>query len=365
MKKKAEKKQYRKQSNKRAGEIYKDQGDYMKKMMIWLILIIIGLGINKNIAYGSEAVGQNDRGIEVESVTSMYPWVGIDTLEENRHENRQKKLYNLLYEISGEQEETEPESIDSKKSGIKSNMPTAEEKKELSSPVSEYFDTINLEDGITFAENTWRDYLKYYIVRIRRLDNLKVNELGSAEMGKPFLIYNVDGEQPAYVYLPIYKDRKVVHIINELEYANGHWQYGSGPMTFYFFDGDVLDQIGYLKNDCIFYSINNSCYVESKHRKLLMQKVNAEDEDVYSPEEKKFMKMSFSKKQETIDKGLSELKDVDKYCEAGDEDVRKQLTGDSEKNEAQKSTMLTAVAGIIVMVLGAVAVKIWMKKEEN
>lgn len=73
MKKKAEKKQYRKQSNKRAGEIYKDQGDYMKKMMIWLILIIIGLGINKNIAYGSEAAGQNDRGIEVESVTSMYP----------------------------------------------------------------------------------------------------------------------------------------------------------------------------------------------------------------------------------------------------------------------------------------------------
>ena len=363
MKKKAEKKQYRKQSNKRAGEIYKDQGDYMKKMMIWLILIIIGLGINKNIAYGSEAVGQNDRGIEVESVTSMYPWVGIDTLEENRHENRQKKLYNLLYEISGEQEETEPESIDSKKSGIKSNMPTAEEKKELSSPVSEYFDTINLEDGITFAENTWRDYLKYYIVRIRRLDNLKVNELDSAEMGKPFLIYNVDGEQPAYVYLPIYKDRKVVHIINELEYANGHWQYGSGPMTFYFFDGDVLDQIGYLKNDCIFYSINNSCYVESKHRKLLMQKVNAEDEDVYSPEEEKFMKMSFFEKQETIDKGLSELKDVDKYCEAGDEDVRKQLTGDSEKNEAQKSTMPTAVAGIIVMVLGAATVKIWMRKE--
>lgn len=62
---------------------------------------------------------------------------------------------------------------------------------------------------------------------------------------------------------------------------------------------------------------------------------------------------------------MSELKDVDKYCEAGDEDVRKQLTGDSEKNEAQKSTMATAVAGIIVMVLGAVAVKIWMKKEEN
>ena len=30
-----------------------------------------------------------------------------------------------MYEISGEQEETEPESIDSKKSGIKSNMPTA------------------------------------------------------------------------------------------------------------------------------------------------------------------------------------------------------------------------------------------------
>lgn len=56
---------------------------------------------------------------------------------------------------------------------------------------------------------------------------------------------------------------------------------------------------------------------------------------------------------------------MDKYCEAGDEDVRKQLTGDSEKNEAQKSTMATAVAGIIVMVLGAVAVKIWMKKEEN
>ncbi len=302
---------------------------------------------------------------------NKYPEMSYDDIyskylsnwEENRHENRQKKLYNLLYEISEEQEETESESIDSKKSGIKSNMPTAEEKKELRSPVSEYFDTINLEDGITFAENTWRDYLKYYIVRIRRLDNLKVNELGSAEMGKPFLIYNVDGEQPAYVYLPIYKDRKVVHIINELEYANGHWQYGSGPMTFYFFDGDVLDQIGYLKNDCIFYSINNSCYVESKHRKLLMQKVNAEDEDVYSPEEKKFMKMSFSKKQETIDKGLSELKDVDKYCEAGDEDVRKQLTGDSEKNEAQKNSMSIAVAGIIVMVLGAATVKIWMRKE--
>lgn len=92
MKKKAEKKQYRKQSNKRAGEIYKDQGDYMKKMMIWLILIIIGLGINKNIAYGSEAVGQNDRGIEVESVTSMYPWVGIDTLEEINRMCQEKKL---------------------------------------------------------------------------------------------------------------------------------------------------------------------------------------------------------------------------------------------------------------------------------
>ena len=94
-----------------------------------------------------------------------------------------------------------------------------------------------------------------------------------------------------------------------------------------------------------------------------MQKVNAEDEDVYSPEEKKFMKMSFSKKQETIDKGLSELKDVDKYCEAGDEDVRKQLTGDSEKNEAQKNSMSIAVAEIIVMVLGAATVKIWMRKE--
>ena len=30
-----------------------------------------------------------------------------------------------MYEISGEQEETESESTDSKKSGIKSNMPTA------------------------------------------------------------------------------------------------------------------------------------------------------------------------------------------------------------------------------------------------
>ena len=64
----------------------------MKKMMIWLILIIIGLGINKNIAYGSEAVGQNDRGIEVESVTSMYPWVGIDTLEEINRMCQEKKL---------------------------------------------------------------------------------------------------------------------------------------------------------------------------------------------------------------------------------------------------------------------------------
>lgn len=92
MKKKAEKKQYRKQSNKRAGEIYKDQGDYMKKMMICLILIIIGLGINKNIAYGSEAAGQNETGMEIESVTSMYPWVGIDTLEEINRMCQEKKL---------------------------------------------------------------------------------------------------------------------------------------------------------------------------------------------------------------------------------------------------------------------------------
>ena len=54
---------------------------------------------------------------------------------------------------------------------------------------------------------------------------------------------------------------------------------------------------------------------------------------------------------------------MDKYCEAGDEDVRKQLTGDSEKNEAQKNSMSIAVAGIIVMVLGAATVKIWMRKE--
>ena len=64
----------------------------MKRLMICLILIIIGLGINKNIAYGSEAAGQNDRGIEVESVTSMYPWVGIDTLEEINQMCQEKKL---------------------------------------------------------------------------------------------------------------------------------------------------------------------------------------------------------------------------------------------------------------------------------
>ena len=64
----------------------------MKRLMICLILIIIGLGINKNIAYGSEAAGQNDRGIEVESVTSMYPWVGIDTLEEINRMCQEKKL---------------------------------------------------------------------------------------------------------------------------------------------------------------------------------------------------------------------------------------------------------------------------------
>ena len=46
-------------------------------------------------------------------------------MEKYSLENLQKNLYNLLYEISGEQEETESESTDSKKSGIKSNMPTA------------------------------------------------------------------------------------------------------------------------------------------------------------------------------------------------------------------------------------------------
>lgn len=64
----------------------------MKKMMICLILIIIGLGINKNIAYGSEAAGQNETGMEIESVTSMYPWVGIDTLEEINRMCQEKKL---------------------------------------------------------------------------------------------------------------------------------------------------------------------------------------------------------------------------------------------------------------------------------
>ena len=86
------------------------------------------------------------------------------------------------------------------------------------------------------------------------------------------------------------------------------------------------------------------------------------------------MNMDFEQKKVLYDKGYEELYDV-KYCDIGDDDPDKQLVGgeypeeseserrNSEKNETQKNSISTAVAGIIVMVFGAAAVKIWMRKE--
>lgn len=255
-----------------------------------------------------------------------------------------------------------------------SGMVTYAESEGLQSPKSEQFENLKLEDGIEFAMNTYQEFMRYFLVRCRKLESLKVRDIENTEIGKPFLLYNVDGrQQPAYVYLPLYLDGKAVHIINALEYEDGYWQYGPGPIAFLIAENqaDILNQIGYKDKECIFYSINNTCYVESEDERLIITAANARDENVYSKEEEAFLKMSFQEKKKMVQKGLESLCDVSNYDEF-DEDVQKQLTGEyagENEDKEKENTVMTKVLvilGIIVTVSVIAAIgKVFYEKRKR
>lgn len=211
--------------------------------------------------------------------------------------------------------------------------------------------------------------MRYYIVRVRKLGSLKIGDLENIELGKPFALYNVDGrQQPAYVYLPLYKEGKAIYIINALEYREGKWMYGGGPIAFVIEENqtEILNQMKYGKEECIFYSINNTCYVESETKRLVISKANARDEEMYSEKEEVFLNMNFQEKKGMVENGLKELCDTVGYNEF-DEDVEKQLTGDIENQEKMEvSAKINKEAkALLIFIIGIICFEIVVKRQKR
>lgn len=236
------------------------------------------------------------------------------------------------------------------------------------------------QEALAFVEETYKDYLVYH--REEKLGpsfSMTDEEIDKLTVGKGFYIYNVDGkQQQAILFYPLYEGEKCRWIL-EMAYQEGKWVYEIHYDPFGFIlvsdiNTKALTELDYAGKESICYSINNQVYMENEDNKVLLEEAYEKGGDVYSKEELEFMNMDFEQKKALYDKGYEELYDV-KYCDIGDDDPDKQLVGgeypeeseserrNSEKNETQKNSISTAVAGIIVMVFGAAAVKIWMRKE--
>lgn len=238
----------------------------------------------------------------------------------------------------------------------------------------------DLQEALAFVEETYKDYLVYR--REKKLGpsfSMTDEEIDKLTVGKGFYVYNVDGkQQQAILFYPLYEGETCRWIL-KMAYQEGEWTYKIHFDPFFFIlvsdiNIEALTELDYAGKESICYSINNEVYMEIEDNKVLLEETYEKDGDVYSKEELEFMNMDFEQKKVLYDKGYEELYDV-KYCDIGDDDPDKQLVGgeypeenesessNSEKNETQKNSMPTAVAGIIVMVFGAAAVKIWMRKE--
>ena len=236
------------------------------------------------------------------------------------------------------------------------------------------------QEALAFVEETYKDYLVYHREKMLGPSfSMTDEEIDKLTVGKGFYIYNVDGkQQQAILFYPLYEGETCRWIL-EMAYQEGKWVYEIHYDPFGFIlvsdiNTKALTELDYARKESICYSINNQVYMENEDNKVLLEEAYEKDGDVYSKEELEFMNMDFEQKKVLYDKGYEELYDV-KYCDIGDDDPDKQLVGgeypeenesessNSEKNEVQKNSMSTTVAGIIVMVFGAAAVKIWMRKE--
>lgn len=259
---------------------------------------------------------------------------------------------------------------------------------------SEPYESIRIEDGIAFAQETYVEYLSHYAKdssnydanNYQAVDHTAVTyesieEVERLTLADPFIIYEIDGvQQPACLYFPIYdRDEFQYIILFDVEFENGRWHYGTldpGEIVMYEEFPAMFEQVDYLNEECIAYSINAEIYLESKKACVKLTPAQTDIEG-FSMKELAFMNMDFEKKKETVNNGLQTLCAVEdyqwnetEYCRrligTGD-DILKPVSGISikeEKNEAGNNSMaaVAAAGGCAVLLIGMLGIILYKKK---
>lgn len=209
--------------------------------------------------------------------------------------------------------------------------------------------------------------------------NFTAEDIENLTLGSPFLEYNVDGEQLAVLYFPLYNGNEAVGLIT-LVHKRGSWTryYDCNPGDLYAV-WKLLDAVDYENTDTIVYTINNRCYVENCDKGMSMRIAYMENgDDVnYSAEESAFMKMSWSEKKKLVEEGNKNLlpysrtswncdDDRSKYVTyTGGEPMDLQIEEIQDEEKMQNIKLVLLVVGVVVLITVASTAIILGSKRKN
>lgn len=218
---------------------------------------------------------------------------------------------------------------------------------------SRQYDTVQVEDAEEYLESVYRKLLKketeYYLGYLNM--DFSEGEIDEVRLGTPFVEYNVDGEQYAVLYFPLYKGANAVGIMT-VWYSQKCWQIAPENTPFSY-RWDMLDELDYENNEVVFYSINNTYYAESRDKCVRVGRVRANEETLYSDEEVEFIRMTWEQKKKKAEEKLNNLKPVSNNILAADDDISRQTVGaDREAVIPERYRMLLTAGGWSVVLAG-------------
>lgn len=115
-----------------------------------------------------------------------------------------------------------------------------------------------IEEAENYARKYYMEMVEIIADGMQEEMGIEISDLDNIWLGKPYYIYDVEAEfQNAEFYFPIYDENKVVLMLH-VSFTDSGWK-SSMDVEY----TDVLNEMDYLNNECVFYSVGDATYVEN------------------------------------------------------------------------------------------------------
>lgn len=158
---------------------------------------------------------------------------------------------------------------------------------------------------VEVATNYAKKYYKEMVQIIQDMHDefgITTFSLDNIFLGDPYYIYDVDKDtQNAEIHFPVYENDNIILVLNVVCMEDG-WSISMNTQS-----TDILNELNYDKEDCVFYSIDNIIYAENSEMTVVL---NGEKEENIEEKEKIFLELSLEEKEKKSEENLNNIRPI-------------------------------------------------------